>query len=269
MHGETGGTGLAGLWSAAPPAAAVSSDDGVSLPYPLTSPALGAGSRLVISDAVLERSLASGFALSELNTYFFSVLVKKPDGASVRFDFIDGAGNIRWRAGLDAQQRVIAGVVTDTTGAPSASLTDAPVLLVSMLAARPGSAADAARSIVFGMDSALPARVLDLPAFDAGIEQLTQVTLTKLRVTVTGGPVEIDELRIGPTLASVATLATETGACPAPPDFVDDDVLDLRDAAAFLAGFEAGAAAADVNGDGATDLRDYAAFTVQFSEGCR
>ncbi|HRX83388.1 MAG TPA: GC-type dockerin domain-anchored protein [Phycisphaerae bacterium] len=268
IDAQAGGTGFAGPWSVTPPTGGVATGDGVSLSYPAQSPAVGAGGTLLLTNATAQRTLALNIKLSELNAYFFSALVRKPDNASIRFELVDASGNIRWRTGLDDQERALAGIVSDATGPVSVPVVDQPVSVVSMMAARPGSGEEELRTIVFGESSAIPTRAFDIPAFDATQKQLSQVTLTTLRITAAGGPVAVDELRFGSTLASVTTLRADQGACPGPPDYIDDDVLDLRDAAAFLAHFDAQSPAADVNGDGRVDLRDYAEFTRAVSAGC-
>lgn len=268
IDGLAGGTGFAGAWSVTAPVNGSATGDGLSLAYPQASPAVGAGGRLMLNGTTAQRTLGIGIKLSELNAYFCSALVQKPDAATIRFELLDSAGNIRWRMGLDAQERAIAGIVTDATGPAGVPVVNVPVAVVSLAAARAGNGEDELRTKTFGAASALPARAFDIAAFDAAQKQLSQVTLTTLRISATGGPVVVDELRFGSTLASVTTERVAYGACPAPPDYVDDDRLDLRDAAVFLAAFDAQSPAADVNADGRVDLRDYAAFMLAMSQGC-
>ena len=56
--------------------------------------------------------------------------------------------------------------------------------------------------------------------------------------------------------------------CPAPPDFQDDNLLDIFDVFAFLNLFNSMDAQADINNDGVFDIFDVFAFLALFNAGC-
>ncbi|MCA9304390.1 MAG: hypothetical protein KC996_09735 [Phycisphaerales bacterium] len=56
--------------------------------------------------------------------------------------------------------------------------------------------------------------------------------------------------------------------CPAPPDFQDDNILDVFDVFAFLGLFNAMDSQADINNDGVFDIFDVFAFLALFNAGC-
>jgi len=93
---------------------------------------------------------------------------------------------------------------------------------------------------------------------------------------VTNGVVDINDngqvafeafLRNGTIGVFVATPAA-ADPCPSPPDFVDDDQLDIFDVFAYLDLFNAGDPAADITGDGSLDIFDVFGFLDLFNAGC-
>ena len=56
--------------------------------------------------------------------------------------------------------------------------------------------------------------------------------------------------------------------CPAPPDYVDDDILNFFDVSAFLSLYAQGDPGADINNDGQHNFFDISAFLSAYQAGC-
>ena len=93
---------------------------------------------------------------------------------------------------------------------------------------------------------------------------------------VTNGVVDINDhgqvafeafLRNGTIGVFVAT-PVPADPCPSPPDFVDDDQLDIFDVFAYLDLFNANDPSADITGDGFFDIFDVFGFLDLFNAGC-
>lgn len=208
IAGQSGGTGWGvNAWTD-PDADTPLSNDGVSLANPVSLTYSPVGSRIAFPiSGEAERRLGTTMALTnEAGTFFCSALVKQQ--GSLKFEFMDNSGNIRWHFGSTNSTDAIAGVGVNAgqfgllaNGFPP----DQTVFVVCKILTKSNStASDLVYMNVYRAGDIVPAAEPSTWQVSGG--SASGVILTRLQIrNYIDVPAEVDEIRVGRTYADVAS----------------------------------------------------------------
>ncbi|HRX83391.1 MAG TPA: glycoside hydrolase family 16 protein [Phycisphaerae bacterium] len=205
LAGANGGKGWAGPWAVTSGSVEV---EGLGENLGLTGAAAltPAGDRaLGASGSIAVRPLGTGVALNLNADTYVSMLVRKDDAGSFRISFRDnGSGNVRWFFGADGAEGAFAGVTGPAT-TPNAFPVDETVLVLARMAAV-NSGNDTAYLAVLRDGDLIPQSESDVN-WIATTAAASSITMDYMDIDVYDGNVQIDEIRIGSSLADVLSPA--------------------------------------------------------------
>lgn len=212
LAGADGGFGFTAPWTVESGAIDVAADN-QSITIPAALPGLPAttGGRLVSGggDVVRDLDASQDIAASSGQDKFFAALLRKDDAAEVSFGFERSDGISRWGLGVNADEAPAATVFAQGVGDPGAAPVNETFLIVGWFDSET-SDVEVARTKIFRVGDLIPTDP-GAVAWDASSSTNSTVTMSRLRINVVGGQAEIDEIRLGDTLASVLDPAGAPG----------------------------------------------------------
>jgi hypothetical protein len=202
LNGQSGGTGWGGSSWSDPNNTTSLPADGLSLSYPVTVSFIPAGNRILSSAiGVAERRLGTVMPLNtEGLTFYCSALVKQQ--GDFRIQFLDNLDNIRWRfGGGGTTSNAVVGLGFEVTNA-GIFPPDKTVFIVAKMFTH-ATDNDQVYMNIYRAGQIVP--TAEPTSWDISGDGFSGVTLTRLQVNnLSGLPLEVDEIRVGTTYASVA-----------------------------------------------------------------
>ena len=203
LNAQNGGTGWNGhAWSDTDLDTPVATN-GSSLSFPLPVSFAPAGSRIAFTAAgEAYRTLGTTMALNVESNYYFSALVKRQ--GPFRFEFRDSGGTyIRWRMGGTNASDAVLGVTTDDV-VSGIFPTNETVFLVARMATHTNTApGDQVCLNIYRAGQSVP--LTEPTNWQGSASGNSGVVLTNLYLyNLKSAPLDIDEIRIGTSYASVA-----------------------------------------------------------------
>ena len=205
LDGRYGGQGWDSPWSVTSGSVEVEGlgdnlmIDGLTLPTPT-------GDRIAAASGdIAVREMATPISLFSERNYWISMLVKKDDAGDFRISFRNsGAGYVRWAFGVDATERAFAEITGATFSGTGAFPIDETVLVIAKLEVVGGAEIDAARIAIYRDGDILPSDESQINWLASDSNQ-SSVTMDFMDIDIYDGNVEIDEFKLGETLADVLT----------------------------------------------------------------
>lgn len=208
LNGLTGGSGWDVYAWADPDADAPLSDDSASLAFPGSVTFSPSGKRLAFQiSGEAERRLGTPISLTnEARAFYFSALVRRT--GDFRIEFLDNAGNARWRIGangaIDVATNAVVGVASDAV-TPGLFPPGETIFLVSKMLTR-ATAADEVYLNVYREGELVPSE--EPSVWQVTASTASGVLLTRLQIrNITDSSLEVDEMRVGTNYLAVAGAA--------------------------------------------------------------
>ena len=205
LGGKNGGEDWGGAWSVESGAVNIAGDgQSLSIPPALTGLPTTTGGRLVTSQLEATRAIDTAFdvAADSGEDRYVAVLMRKSENAEVRFNFRRSSDSIsRWGFGVLADESVFAEMLNTTGSLAGVFPTDETVLVVSYLDSNSGGN-ETVYMKVFREGDQIPTSP-DAIEWDVSNTINSTVFMNQLRIAVSGGEAEIDEIRLGYSLDEV------------------------------------------------------------------
>ncbi len=224
LDGRNGGQGWDGPWAVTSGTVEVEGLGNNLTVSGITLPAVAGERFLGVAGDIAVRPLGTGVSLGANGSYYVSVLVNKSDDGDFQISFRRSSDNaVRWFFGGDADEAAVTGVQTPGTAA-NAFPADETVLVVAKVDTV-ASGNDTTYIAVFRDGDAIPTNDGDVN-WDRSAVGNSGITMNYMDIDVFAGSVEIDEIKVGTSLADVLTV----GGAPSAAESFDyaDATLDFK-----------------------------------------